>query len=547
MDRSAGAHFYRYSLRSYIKMAQDLAYTLIASFGIFFMGIVVYFHDRTSVTNRLFFLMSLSTVFWSLANYFSLNTSPEALLFWVRLVLFFAAPHAVIFLLFVYNFPNRNLFISKYLFGVILVVLAATMWATVSPFVFSSLDIVQDRAIPIVGSLMPLFALVVLGSLVFGLILIIKKYKEAKDLERTQWKYMLVGVSLSYALLIVTNFLFVVIFGSTYFTKFGPLFMLPAVFGMGYAILRHNLLNVKAIATEILTFAILSISLFEVLRADSLWELILRIGLFGLFFLFGVFLIRSVIGEVKQREELEVLTKQLEGANEKLKELDHLKSEFLSFASHQIKAPIAAIKGFATLIYDGTYGEAPVKIAEAAHKIKDSADRMTQLVSDFLNVRKIEEGKMEYKFEKIDAVKLVKDIFEELKPLAQNKKLDFSFEAVTQESWINVDVQNIRQVFQNLIENSIKYTDSGFVKVKSESREGNFIFSVFDSGHGISKELLPHLFEEFKRDIKERQIEGTGLGLFIAHGIVEGHKGRIWAESEGSGKGSTFYVELPLA
>ncbi|OGN01041.1 MAG: hypothetical protein A3B91_02925 [Candidatus Yanofskybacteria bacterium RIFCSPHIGHO2_02_FULL_41_29] len=528
-------------------MAQDLAYTLIASFGIFFMGIVVYFHDRTSVTNRLFFLMSLSTVFWSLANYFSLNTSPEALLFWVRLVLFFAAPHAVIFLLFVYNFPNRNLFISKYLFGVILVVLAATMWATVSPFVFSSLDIVQDRAIPIVGSLMPLFALVVLGSLVFGLILIIKKYKEAKDLERTQWKYMLVGVSLSYALLIVTNFLFVVIFGSTYFTKFGPLFMLPAVFGMGYAILRHNLLNVKAIATEILTFAILSISLFEVLRADSLWELILRIGLFGLFFLFGVFLIRSVIGEVKQREELEVLTKQLEGANEKLKELDHLKSEFLSFASHQIKAPIAAIKGFATLIYDGTYGEAPVKIAEAAHKIKDSADRMTQLVSDFLNVRKIEEGKMEYKFEKIDAVKLVKDIFEELKPLAQNKKLDFSFEAVTQESWINVDVQNIRQVFQNLIENSIKYTDSGFVKVKSESREGNFIFSVFDSGHGISKELLPHLFEEFKRDIKERQIEGTGLGLFIAHGIVEGHKGRIWAESEGSGKGSTFYVELPLA
>ena len=130
--------------------------------------------------------------------------------------------------------------------------------------------------------------------------------------------------------------------------------------------------------------------------------------------------------------------------------------------------------------------------------------------------------------------------------MAQNKKLEFSFDPTVQEIQINADIQNIRQVFQNLIENSIKYTDQGFVKVKTESKEGHFIFSVSDSGHGISRELLPHLFEEFKRDSKERQIEGTGLGLFIAHGIVEGHKGRIWAESEGSGKGSTFFVELPL-
>src|SRR3989338_2849141 len=338
-------------------MAQDLAYTLVASFGIFFMGIVVYFHDRLSATNRLFFLMSLSTVFWSLANYFSLNTESNMLLFWVRLVLFFAAPHAVIFCLFVYNFPNRNFAFNRLLLGTVMTTLIFTMWATVSPFVFSNIYVSQSRVIPTIGILMPLFALVVLGSLIFGLIIIIKKYHEAKDVERTQWKYMLVGVSLSYSLLILTNFLFVVILGSSYFTKFGPLFMLPAVFGMGYAIMRHRLLNAKAVATEILTFAILSISLFEVLVADNAWKLILRINLFGLFFLFGVFLIRSVVGEVEQREKLEVLTKELAAANEKLKELDRLKSEFLSFASHQIKAPLAAIKGFATLIYDGTYGQ----------------------------------------------------------------------------------------------------------------------------------------------------------------------------------------------
>jgi signal transduction histidine kinase len=189
----------------------------------------------------------------------------------------------------------------------------------------------------------------------------------------------------------------------------------------------------------------------------------------------------------------------------------------------------------------------PDKISETAHKIKDSVDRMVQLVTDFLSVRKIEEGKMEYKFERIDAVNLVKDITEELKLLAQNKKLEFNFESSVSEVWIMADTQRIRQVFQNLMENSIKYTDSGFVRVRAKIEDNHFIFSVSDSGHGISKELLSHLFEEFRRDGKEKQIEGTGLGLFIAHSIVEIHKGEIWAESEGRGKGSVFYVKLSLA
>lgn len=528
-------------------MSPDLAYTLIASFGIFFMGIIIYFHDRLSVTNRLFFLMSLSTVFWSLANYFSLNPQSTSLLVWIRLVLFFAAPHAVLFILFIYNFPQQRLVIRWPLFLIIMAVLALTMAATVSPFVFSDISVIRGEIIPIVGPIMPLFALVVLGSLVFGLILIVKKYKEAKNIERAQWKYMLIGVSLSYALLIITNFIFVVIFGSAYFIKFGPLFMLPAIFGMGYAIMRHRLLNVKAIATEILTFAILSVSLFEVLTAKGFWELLFRMGVFCLFFLFGIFLIRSVLREVEQREKLEVLTKELETANQKLKEFDRLKSEFLSFASHQIKTPLAAIKGFATLIQDGTYGEVSDKIKETAGKIKNSTDRMIELVTSFINLRKIEEGRMEYKFEKVDGIKMIKDIFEELKPLAQNKKLEFGLEAISKEGWVMADSQTIRQVFQNLIENAIKYTEIGFVKIKIEISARQFSFSVIDSGPGMSEEILSHLFEEFRRDsVSAKKVEGAGLGLFIAKKIVIAHRGEIWAESEGLGQGSTFFVELPL-
>ena len=99
-----------------------------------------------------------------------------------------------------------------------------------------------------------------------------------------------------------------------------------------------------------------------------------------------------------------------------------------------------------------------------------------------------------------------------------------------------------------MIENAIKYTDSGFVKVNIKSADGNFIFSVSDSGHGMEKELLPGLFEEFRRagNSDTKRIEGTGLGLFIAKQIVAGHKGEIWAESDGPDKGSKFFVKIPL-
>lgn len=527
-------------------MAQDLVFTLIGSFGIFFVGIIVYFHDRTSATNRLFFLMSLAAVFWSLANYFSISMDQANVLIWVRLVLFFAVALMSTFFLFVFNFPENKLRMTRPQLWGTLIATGIVMIAAISPLVFSGYHVVEREVIPISGPLMPLFGLAVMGFLGASVLMMTTKYIEAKDVERIQWKAMVIGVFSTFFLLIITNYLFVVLFSNTFFIKFGSLFILPAIFGMGYAIMKHHLLNVKAIATELFAFAILSISLFEVFAADSVFKLALRIGLFGLFFLFCIFLIKSVLKEVEQREMLEVLTQQLGEANEKLKDLDHLKSEFLSFASHQIKAPLAAIKGFATLIQDGTYGDASDKIKDAANKIKDSADRMVQLVTDFLNVRKIEEGKMEYKFERVDGIKIIREIADEFKLLAQNKKLEFSFDLKSDEAWISADVQRIRQVFQNLTENSIKYTDSGFVKVAAEIKDGNLIFSVSDSGHGISGELLPHLFEEFKRGGKEKLIEGTGLGLYIAKAIVETHHGEIWAESEGTGKGSVFLVKLPL-
>ena len=118
----------------------------------------------------------------------------------------------------------------------------------------------------------------------------------------------------------------------------------------------------------------------------------------------------------------------------------------------------------------------------------------------------------------------------------------------TEKIMIKADEQRLRQVIMNLIENSIKYTQSGFVKVECQMSDvkgqKSVLFSVSDSGMGIKKEILPELFEQFKRAKETRVIQGTGLGLYVAREIVKAHGGEIWAESEGEGKGSRFYVKL---
>lgn len=239
------------------------------------------------------------------------------------------------------------------------------------------------------------------------------------------------------------------------------------------------------------------------------------------------------------------LFEQIKEINEKLKELDKLKSQFLSFASHQVKSPMTVVKDYANLIYDGAYGKASPKIKETAKKIKNSADRMISLVDDFLDLRKIEEGRMEYNFEDVDVARLVKEVSDEMKTLAAEKKLKLVFESGVKKINIRADKQKLRQVIQNLIDNAIKYTPKGFVKINMLLANDYILITVSDSGIGVSKELSPHLFEEFRRDPKAgKRIQGTGLGLYIAKQIVEAHNGEIWAESEGEGKGSKFCVKL---
>ncbi|MEK9209580.1 MAG: HAMP domain-containing sensor histidine kinase, partial [Patescibacteria group bacterium] len=266
---------------------------------------------------------------------------------------------------------------------------------------------------------------------------------------------------------------------------------------------------------------------------------------------FGYLLIKSVLREVRQREEIQRLAVGLEDANKRLVKLDREKSEFLSIATHQLRTPMTVVKGYISMILEGTFGRFEEKAKEALAKVYTSNERLIKLIDDLLNISRIERGKMEYDFQELALEKLVGDVVSELKPVAERKNLKLVWQESKDLPKVKFDESKMRQVVLNLIDNAIKYTEKGEIVLKLERANQKIRLSVKDTGEGIEKEKLPLLFKRYSRlagskSIYARHTQGMGLGLYVAKRIIDDHKGKIWAESEGEGKGSTFFVELSV-
>lgn len=270
----------------------------------------------------------------------------------------------------------------------------------------------------------------------------------------------------------------------------------------------------------------------------------------------GINLIRSVKKEVAQREQIEKQEKELEhtnaqlkDANVRLKELDKQKTEFLGFASHQLRGPLTPIKGYAESILAGDFGKISEDVRKAAQVIFDSTTTLAQVVDDYLNVTRIELGKLKFEFAPFNLREVVQLVADEMKPTIEKRGLKFNLNIDPNGNYeMRGDKEKINnQVITNLIDNSLKYTPRGEITVSLGEKAGIIRFSVKDTGVGIAPDVLPSLFTKFKRaaNANKTNIHGTGLGLYIAKDIATAHKGKIWAESEGEGKGSEFIVELP--
>jgi len=228
-----------------------------------------------------------------------------------------------------------------------------------------------------------------------------------------------------------------------------------------------------------------------------------------------------------------------------LRELEQAKSDFVSTVSHELRTPLTSIKA-----YTATLRRKDVDFDEETRQqflkvIEEETDRLTRLISDLLDMSRIDSGRMELKRREFDVSRLAGIVVEKLRSQATNHVL--SLECRGNIRPVNADPDKIEQVLVNLLDNAVKYSPSGGeIKVFLENK-GKFVhFSVSDQGVGIPENHLPHIFEKFHRvdNRATREVYGTGLGLYVSKSIVEAHGGNIWVESE-LGKGSTFHFTLP--
>lgn len=231
--------------------------------------------------------------------------------------------------------------------------------------------------------------------------------------------------------------------------------------------------------------------------------------------------------------------------NKLLTQVEELKTNFLSMMSHDLKTPIARIQGMADVVRNDS-NPLSARQREAVETLRRSSDELLEFVSGILNLGRIESKAIQLHFHSKDVNALVKDVIAKLEYLARSKNIEIRAELEPLFS-IKIDVDLMRQVFQNLIENGIKYSPEGTsILVTSEERDGSIVVQVADQGPGIPEDELPHIFMKFyrSRNAKGSTIKGSGLGLYLAKYFVELHKGRVLVDST-LGQGTTFTVELP--
>lgn len=526
-----------------------LFFTILTSTIILYLGFLVYFHDNKSVTNRIFFIQTIITSVWSVFSYISIVAPAYQSLFWIRLVLLMAVPHVFVFFLFVMNFPNQALVISKKSFSFLLGWMYILMFLTQTPYVFETVLIKDGSAVPQPGQLIPYFAISLVIVVAITFFLIFRKYRRSPETEKKQWLAISAGLVVTYSLLIGFIFLATVLFSDTSYVPYSSLFIIPMFIGASYAILRHKFLNVKVFTTELFSFSLVFISIWQVLLAKTLLATIFQVLVTGFLLFFSILLVRSVFGEVKQREETERLSKRLEEANKKLVDLDKAKSEFLSVASHQLRTPLTAIKGYMSMLLEGDFGPIDPKQKDTMNIIYDSSQRLVELIADLLDLSRIESGTMEFNFDAVDLCKIVDSVIEEVRPKTEAHNLYLYFDNINRSCpMIRADAEKLRQVVINLIDNAVKYTTKGGVTVRLQKVGSKLQFSVSDTGIGIDPADQSKLFQKFFRTDAANEItrEGTGLGIYVVQKLVDAMGGKIWFESPGLGKGTSFYVTFNI-
>lgn len=520
------------------------------------IGFFVIFKNKNSLLSWLLFIISVTFSLWSILDLITwISYGSNNIMFAWELMNLVEPIVFVCFLYFSYIFIKKGDAQLRYkIISALLllpVVYAISTKYNITHFSVEDCESKQGNLIYYIHFLEVFFSLWII-------IFLINSYRSAEKEFKKQILLLAFGVvfflvSFSWANItgnITTNWVI------TQYGLFGmPVFM---VF-LAYLIVKYKVFNIKLLGAQALVVSLVVLigSMFAFVETTTSRILVgvtlaLSSGM-------GWFLVKSVKLEVLRKEELQLMSDKLAQANDQLRKLDNAKSEFISIASHQLRTPLTAIKGFVSLLLEGSYGKLEPKQEDVLNKVYLSNDRLVNLVEDLLNISRIESGRMEFKFELCQAEDICLEVMDTFAIKAKEHGLSLEYKKPAELlPKIMIDGAKVREVISNMVDNAIKYTPKGGVTLKVEKLfgdaqkvpnvEGSIRVTVSDTGIGIPETELPYLFAKFSRgkDIKRLNAGGTGLGLYVGRNMIEASGGKIWAESGGEGKGSRFVIELPI-
>ena len=296
----------------------------------------------------------------------------------------------------------------------------------------------------------------------------------------------------------------------------------------GFILVSKEVSQERVTEGEVELFSILANQISQALENSRLYEELWRSH-------------RELEQRIKER------TGELARANEALKQLNRMKTDFVSNVSHELRTPLTSIKGFASLLLDGKLGPISEEQRRRLSRIDEQTNSLTKLVNDLLDISRIESGKVAMALQPIEVQQLLEGPTDLLQGVMREKQLEFQVDCPAKtEIW--VDREKMERVLVNLLGNAIKFTpEGGRILVQVVPRKGEVQIDITDTGIGMEPKDLSRIFEEFYRSETaiRQNIRGTGLGLSLVKQIIEAHEGRIWATSKVR-QGSTFSFILPI-
>lgn len=499
------------------------------------------FIKSQSASGKMLAYAGFSTAVWILASFVYKNigaVDKELLLFLARIQYLAGAVLITTYMFFTHACSGKDGRQKRVLFaagGGLFVLFSALIIFTDT--MIKDVEIFKDYRVMVYGYLYPLYVFYMILLAAAGYYYLIGRLLAVTArMERAQLIYIFIGSTITLVVSFVVDIILPV-FGIQSLLWFGPISAVFFVVFASYAILRHHLFEVRVITTELLVFAILITVFIQIFLASGFQEVFLNTLLFLAVGFFSIFLLRSVYVEIEQREKIERLARRL--------------SDTISFATHELRTPVTKFRGYLSMLLEGEYGNLQTEARKCVEICFGAAAEMNQNIETFLNLNKLEIGKLEIFEQKADLQGIIAECLSDFTLKAKEKNINLNFIEKDELPEVSVDKFQIRHVINNLISNAIKYTPKGgrvTIQVRKEAEGANLVFSIEDTGIGIPPDVLPHLFSIYERGGEKAKSvsEGSGVGLFLAAKIIDLHRGKIWAESEGVDKGSRFYFSLPI-